>query len=268
MRDAPSFTPRTSLGQNFLINRDIVRRTVEKADITENDVILEIGPGQGVLTREILSSRCSHLHSIEIDRRLEPFLQDIEGDDRFSLHWGDGVKFPYGELRPVPSKVVANIPYHVTTPLIWSILEKLAPSGLSYMIMMVQKEAADRLVAQASTKERYPLGITLAAMGSAKTYMKVSPGSFRPIPKVSSALVELTIERRRDLPSDDLWRKVLKAGFSQRRKKLANNLVSLGVKKEEILALMDRSDIPSEARAETLSVSQWLEFVESLRRAV
>ena len=252
------FTPRTSLGQNFLVNLDIVRRTVERADISEDDVILEIGPGQGVLTREILSSRCRHLHSVEIDRRLEPFLADLTDEPRFSLHWGDGVTFDYGKLDPIPTKVVANIPYHVTTPLIWSIMESLAVKGLSYMILMVQKEAADRLVASRNTKERYPLGITVEAMGRAKTFMKVSPGSFRPVPRVSSALVEIELNERKNLPGDELWRKILRTSFSQRRKKLINNLISMGWDKDTLSSWLDIAEIPPSARAEELTVDQWI----------
>ncbi len=256
------FTPRTSLGQNFLVNLDIVRRTVERADISEDDVILEVGPGQGVLTREILNSPCRHLHSVEIDRRLEPFLADLIDEPRFSLHWGDGVTFDYENLDPIPNKVVANIPYHVTTPLIWSIMESLAVKGLSYMILMVQKEAADRLVAPRNTKERYPLGITVEAMGRAKTFMKVSPGSFRPVPRVSSALVEIELNQRQDLPGDELWRKILRTSFSQRRKKLINNLISMGWDKDTLISWLEISEIPPSARAEELTVEQWLALLK------
>lgn len=260
------FAPRTSLGQNFLVNLDIVRKTVERADISDQDVILEIGPGQGVLTRAILGSPCRHLHSIEIDRRLEPYLSDLTDERRFSLHWGDGVTFPYDELNPIPNKVVANIPYHVTTPLIWSIMESLATKGLSYMILMVQKEAADRLVAPKNTKERYPLGITIEAMGKAKTFMKVSPGSFRPIPRVSSALVEIEIHRRTELPQNHLWRKLMKASFAQRRKKLVNNLTALGWKKDLLESWLEESDIPTASRAEDLSCDQWLSLLDIVER--
>ncbi len=256
------FAPRTSLGQNFLINMDIVRKTVERADISDKDVILEIGPGQGVLTRAILGSPCRHLHSVEIDRRLEPFLEDLSEDRRFSLHWGDGVTFTYEKLDPTPNKVVANIPYHVTTPLIWSIIESLATRGLSYMILMVQKEAADRLIAPKNTKERYPLGITIEAMGKAKTFMKVSPGSFRPIPKVSSALVEIEICRRVELPQNALWRKLMRASFAQRRKKLINNLTSLGWEKDLLESWLEESGIPTASRAEDLSCDQWLSLLD------
>lgn len=259
------FSPRTSLGQNFLVNRDIVRRTVEQAKVKDDDVILEIGPGQGILTREILASPCRHVHAVEIDRRLEPFLEDVLSNPKFSIHWGDGVTFPYRELNPVPTKVIANIPYHVTTPLIWALLESLAPN-VDYMILMVQKEAADRLVAPKGTKDRYPLGITLEAMGRAKIYMKVSPGSFRPVPRVSSALVELEINGRPDLPRNGLWRNVLKLSFSQRRKTLSNNLKALGKSKDTVESWLSASIIPKSARAEDLSLEQWLALLETLER--
>ncbi|PIE54751.1 MAG: ribosomal RNA small subunit methyltransferase A [Dethiosulfovibrio peptidovorans] len=258
-----TFTPNTNLGQNFLINREIVRQIIVRANLNSNDVVLEIGPGQGVLSRAILESPCSHLHSVEIDRRLESYLRDCEGP-RFSLHWGDGVTFPYETLTPCPNKVVANIPYHVTTPLLWALLEKLAPLGLQYLILMVQKEAADRLVAHEGTKDRYPLGIAIEAMGQAKVYMKVSPGSFRPIPRVHSALVEIWIDDQRELAQDSIWRRILRGGFAQRRKKLTNNLTVLGYEKNELLSAFEQAGISPSARAEDLTSDQWL----ALRRAI
>lgn len=254
------FVHKTSLGQNFLVNRSVLKRTVERASIKENDVILEIGPGQGVLTREILTSPCRHLHSVEIDRRLEPFLADLQEDDRFDLHWGDGVTFDYTSLVPLPNKIVANIPYHITTPFIWALLESMAPLGMTYIILMVQKEAADRLIAPPRTKERYPLGITIEAMGEARTFMKVSPGSFNPAPRVSSALIEISIKKRVNLANDALWRKIIRAGFAQRRKKLLKNLsiIDLGIEKKNLAICIEGAGLGGNARAEELSVDEWL----------
>lgn len=264
MESNRDFKPLTGLGQNFLVNCGIVRKTVEYAKIERNDVILEIGPGRGILTREILTSPCRHLHAVEIDQRLEPFLKDLLPDPRFSLHWGDGVTFSYGDLDPLPTKVIANLPYHVTTPLIWALLESLTP-GVGYMILMVQKEAADRLTAQGGTKDRYPLGITLEAMGKAKVCMKVSPGSFRPVPRVSSSLVELEIHQRTYLAKDGLWRKLLKLSFAQRRKILSNNLKAFGKPGDTVDTWLSSSGIPKSARAEDLSLEQWLSLMERIK---
>ena len=237
-------------GQNFLIDRNILGLIIARAELTHNDCVLEIGPGHGVLTREILAQKVKCLHCVELDERLRPELESID-DDRLLLHWGDALKFNYSSLDPFPNKVVANIPYKITTPLIWELL-KFADKGLRYMLMMLQKEAAERIVACPDTKARYPLGVCIDAVGRARVVRRVSPKCFRPVPKVESAIVEIEITRNFGLTSSELWSKMLHLGFTHRRKTLANNLKGW--------------DIPEdlgEKRAEDLSADEWVKIYSS-----
>ena len=267
MSDRQQFHQKKSLGQNFLTDRKVLSQIVEMARLTPQDVVLEIGPGQGVLTRELLASPCAFVHSIEIDRGLEPFLTDLSilYPDRFTLHWADALLLDYSSLDPVPDKVVANLPYNVTTPLLWRLLEEL-PTVSAYLVM-VQKEAAERLTAPPRTKPRYPLGVTLEVMGQAEIVLSVPPTAFRPAPKVDSALMKITLPGRHpDLPRNELWRQLLRRGFSQRRKKLSKNLRNWrpDLSWDEIF---QKAFIQENARAEELSVSQWMAMLQVLEAA-
>ena len=186
MVERKPFRHKKSLGQNFLADRNILRKIVERAAPAPGDVLLEVGAGQGVLTRELLASPCAFLYSMEIDRGLEPFLSDIPllHPARFRLIWGDALEADFSLLSPAPDKVVANIPYNITTPLLWKLLETL-PSA-AYFLLMVQKEAADRMIAPPATKERYPLGVTLELTGSVRNVLNVPPTAFRPVRAVNS----------------------------------------------------------------------------------
>ena len=258
--ESENFRHKKSLGQNFLVDRNILRFIVERASPGAEDVVLEIGPGKGVLTREILASSCSLLYSVEIDRALEPFLSGIEAlhPRRFRLIWGDAMEAAYSSFSPPPGKVIANIPYNITTPLIWRLLEEL-PS-VRYYLLMVQKEAAERITAPSGTKSRYPLGITLELMGKASTVRNVPREVFRPVPGVDSCLLEILLSgEHRKLPVDTLWRGMLRSGFSQRRKKLLKNLRGF----HPALPWQDffeQAGIGENSRAEELSALQWLEL--------
>lgn len=240
-------------GQNFLVDKNILGIMTSQADIKENDCVLEIGPGHGVLTRAILAQKVKCLHCIELDERLRPELEDIH-DDRLNLHWGDAVKYDYASLEPFPDKVIANIPYKITTPLIWELV-KFADKGLRYMLLMLQKEAAERITALPDTKARYPLGVCIEAVGRARVVRNVPPQCFRPIPKVYSAIVEIEITHNFGLAGSALWSRMLHEGFAHRRKTLANNLKGwvipegLGGKRAEDLSADEWVKIYSSAQA-------------------
>ncbi len=197
---------------------------------------------------------------MEIDRSLSGYLCDIPlaNPGRFSLIWEDALALDYTALSPHPGKVVANIPYNITTPLIWRLLEQLPPFGTDFFLLMVQREAADRVIAPPRTKERYPLGITLELMGKATLVRNVSPRSFRPAPSVLSALLEIRLSGCYiDLPNDALWRGMLRSGFAHRRKKLLNNLLSLSPEKDW-KTLFHTGGICENARAEELTGDDWI----------
>ena len=242
--------PLKRYGQNFLIDKNILGLMISQANITENDCVLEIGPGHGVLTKAILAQKVKCLHCVELDERLRPELEEIH-DDRLTLHWGDAVKYDYSSLEPFPAKVVANIPYKITTPLIWELI-KFADRGLRYMLLMLQKEAAERIIAPPDTKARYPLGVCIEAAGRAKVIRNVPPQCFRPIPKVYSAVVEIETARNFGLAGSALWSEMLHLGFAHRRKTLANNLKGWAIPE----------DLGGK-RAEDLSADEWIKIYSS-----
>jgi len=141
--------PRKSLGQHFLVDDNILGVIVRLAELDVADVALEIGPGLGVLT-SVLSSHCSHVHAVELDRRLEPHLRGIASAPNVSLHWGDALRLDLSNLEPAPTKLVANLPYNVATPIVAESLDRLP--GIDLWCVMVQREVADRFSAVPSTK--------------------------------------------------------------------------------------------------------------------
>ncbi|MBQ6775727.1 MAG: ribosomal RNA small subunit methyltransferase A [Synergistaceae bacterium] len=242
-------------GQNFLIDKNILAEIVSRSDAGEDDCVLEVGPGHGVLTRALLARGVGHLHAIELDERLRPELEELaRGEENFSLHWGDAVKFDYSSLKPFPNKIIANIPYNITTPLIWELL-RYAGLGLTYHLYMLQMEAAVRLTAPPDSKARYPLGVTIEAMGHASIVRSVGRKCFRPVPNVDSAIVEIVIEKNFALMENSSWSELLHRGFAHRRKTLINNLKGfMNISRETFEAL----GLDANIRAEDLTCEQWL----------
>ncbi len=264
--EAPLFRPRTEIGQNFLHDPGVVRFMTESIAPGPEDRILEVGPGQGILSRGLLGTPCGALLAVELDRRLEPYLADLREDPRFELHFGDALTTDLARCfsRP-PNRLVANLPYHITTPLLFKVLEELAPGGLRDGLVMVQLEAGRRIVAPPGSRERCPLGVLLEALGEARIVRRVGRGAFRPIPEVESCLVTFRIERNRDLANDGAFRLLLRAGFAQRRKTLANALSS-GLRRdrtsiEQALAL---SGFDARIRAEALPLEGWFRLRDRL----
>lgn len=271
MQKKPSFIHKTSLGQNFLVDKNILGKILEYAAVSSMDVILEVGSGMGVLTSELASSGCRKVYSIEIDRRLDPFLAPLkEKYSNLSIIWADAVKYDFGKMDPFPTKMVANIPYNITTPLLWELITIPESKQLNYFLIMVQKEAAERICAPPGTKERYPLGITIEAMGKARILRTIPPRAFRPIPKVESALLEIRINKEFSYAYDRIWRNMLKTGFAQRRKKLANNLITMSGKldKDILAQLMEKLKIDALSRAEQLSTEEWIKLYEGLKSVI
>jgi 16S rRNA (adenine1518-N6/adenine1519-N6)-dimethyltransferase len=255
----------TRIGQNFLVDKNILQVILRHAEITQEDSVLEVGAGKGILTRGILEKNPLVLYSLEIDRSLEPFLEKLSDSfGNLRVFWGDALRegFP-SSFDPIPNKMVANIPYHITTPLIWKVLESLAGKGLKYLLLMVQKEAAERICAPAHCKERYPLGITIQSMGEARVLRLVPPEAFRPAPSVTSALLEIKLSGREGLPNCQLWRRLLRSGFAQRRKTLVNNLGrDFPELKAEIAIMTTSLGFPVTARAEELEIEEWHDLLE------
>lgn len=266
MAEKRRFINNTDIGQNFLIDESVVAYTVKRAAVTPDDVLLEIGPGGGILTRGLLSAGPRALCAVEVDERLRDGLEALASrDGRLRLFWGDAVRFDYrSELPETPTKIVANLPYHITTPILWTFLEKLIPAGVGYMLLMVQLESAERIASPERSRARSPLGVTVEAMGGVEILRKVPPQAFRPQPRVNSALIEIKIERNRGLANDRTWRVLLARSFTQRRKTLVNNWTACyaDIDRERALAILDAHGLSATARAEELPLEKWFELAK------
>lgn len=261
MANKKHFVHNTDIGQNFLIDGAVAEDIVKRAALSPEDVVLEIGPGDGMLTRGLLTAPVKALYSVEIDERLREGIEKIEARDaRYKCFWGDAVRFDYAEGLPQrPNKIIANLPYHITTPLMWAFLEQLAPRGVSRMILMVQLESAERIISPAGHRERSPLGITVEAMGSAEIFRKVPPSAFHPQPKVNSALIDVKLDKNLDIANDRTWRALMARSFTQRRKTLVNNWTAGygGIDRERALAILEEQGLKATERAEELRLDKW-----------
>ncbi|MEG1501899.1 MAG: 16S rRNA (adenine(1518)-N(6)/adenine(1519)-N(6))-dimethyltransferase RsmA [Synergistaceae bacterium] len=266
MSKIPHFIHNTDIGQNFLIDHSVVDFMIENAKLTPEDKVLEIGPGEGMLTEGLLASPCSSLCTIELDERLKHVIEMLAiQNSKMSTRWGDAVQFDYeNELPFSPNRIIANLPYHITTPLLWAFLEKLAPKDLNYMLLMVQLESGERISSKEGHRERSPLGITIEAMGASKILRKVPPTSFRPQPRVNSCLIEIKLEKNRELANDRTWRGLLSRSFAQRRKTLVNNWISgyNDVTKDIALSILERNGLKPSSRAEELTLDSWFALLK------
>lgn len=261
MAKLPHFIHNTDIGQNFLIDRSVVDYMIGRAALGSEDFVLEIGPGEGILTEGLLSTGLGGICTLELDTRLKHVVETLERKDkRMTALWGDAVRFDYENGLPwYPNRVIANLPYHITTPLLWVFLEKLIPHNLDYMLLMVQLESAERIVSPAGHRERSPLGITLSAMGGSEILRRIPPSSFRPQPRVNSCLIEIKIEKNRGLALDKTWRALLARSFAQRRKTLVNNWIAgyPEINREAAQEILGRHGLKPAARAEELSLETW-----------
>lgn len=258
-----------SLGQNFLIDGNIVRKIVSESNITDKDYILEIGPGMGTLTEE-LALRAKKVVAIELDSSLLPILEETLGKyNNVEIIHGDVLKIDLEKLiqeklNNGPVKVVANLPYYVTTPIIGKLIEDNL--NLDSITVMVQKEVAERMAASPGGKEYGSLSIFVNFYSNPEIVVKVPKTVFMPQPKIDSAVIRLTLKK--DLPDidQDKFFKVVKAGFSKRRKTIINALSSYGfnIEKETIRESLEQSNINPEERAEKLSVEDFIKISKSL----
>jgi 16S rRNA (adenine1518-N6/adenine1519-N6)-dimethyltransferase len=252
--------PKKELGQHFLVDDNILGVIERLAELGSTDVVLEIGAGLGVLTRR-LSERVAHVHAIEVDRSLAPRLADVVANAKVDVHWGDALRLDLGALRPQPTKLVANLPYNVATPIVAESLAGLP--ALELWCVMVQREVADRFFASPSTKA-YGAVSVLVQLAARKTgFHPVARTVFRPPPNVDSALVAF---RRTPLPPRfEHVREVVEAAFAHRRKTLPNSLQLAGVAtREDAVAALARIGRERAVRAEELAPREFLALAEAV----
>jgi 16S rRNA (adenine1518-N6/adenine1519-N6)-dimethyltransferase len=240
------------LGQNFLADPNLLDAIVRDAGLSPDAVVLEVGAGEGVLTGR-LAAAAAHVHSVEIDRGLEPALAAIAVLPNVSLHWGDAMKLDLAELEPTPTAMVANLPYSVATPLIRRTIEQL-PSLTSWTVM-VQKEIADRLRAAPGSRTYGSPSVVAQLACEVELVRKVDPAVFRPRPRVDSAILRL---RRTGPAADPATHALVRAAFAHRRKSLARSLEhgregSLAPARAALAEL----GLAEDARAEALSPEQF-----------
>jgi len=246
------------LGQHFLVDENILRVIERLAQLDPSDVVLEIGPGQGVLTR-FLAERVALVHAVEVDRSLEPHLPD---DERVRVQFGDALRLDLAALDPPPAKLVSNLPYNIATPLVAESLGGLPTVDL--WCVMVQREVADRFFAAPSTKAFGAVSVVVQLATERTGFHPVSRDVFRPRPNVDSALV--AFRRRGPLPEN--WprvRRVVDAAFAHRRKTLPNSLQLAGFADRgaaaDALAAIGRD---ASVRAEALEPHEFVALAEAL----
>ena len=253
------FSNKKSLGQNFLTNGSIAQRIVASANLSENDNILEIGPGKGILT-EYLAISSAHALAIEIDQRLiEPLQKQFKNIEIINE---DILKIDLPKLIEGNNfqkyKVVANLPYYITSKILRLFLETKYPPA--EMILMVQKEVGERIVAL-DGKESI-LSISVKFYADPKILFEVGKENFDPVPKVDSAVIRIT--RKNKIPDIDIKKlfTLVRAGFSAKRKMLINNLANLGHPRAELSEILKKAGIEPTVRAEKLKVEDWAKLYQ------
>lgn len=269
----------TKLGQNFLINHNIARKIVEAANLTPSDIILEIGPGKGILTEE-LAKKAGKVVAIEIDKKLVVILRDkFKQDNNIEIIEGDILKINLNKLIPnfqspitnknpnskfliTNYKIVANLPYYITSPVIRMFLESEKPP--SEMILMVQKEVAERIVA--SPGQMSILSVAVQYYAKPEILFTVGKKNFDPAPKVDSAVIKISeIKKQKSKIEDKKFFRLIRAGFCSKRKTLVNNLAnSFHLDKKKVEEKIKKAGFLTTARAQELSVKDWKRLIKKL----
>ena len=249
-------------GQNFLNDKEeILNKIIEVSNINEESEILEIGPGQGALTA-LLVERVKKLTCIEIDKDLENGLRKkFDRKENYSLVMGDVLEVDFKKYLNAGTKVVANIPYYITSPIINKIIENKDLIDEAYI--MVQKEVGERICAK-SGKERSVLTLAVEYYGEANYLFTIPREFFNPIPNVDSAFISIKFykdKRYEDKISEDLFFKYIKAAFSNKRKNIVNNFSTLGYSKNEIKELLQELEVSENERAENISIEKFIEII-------
>lgn len=260
--DKYNFRFSKGLGQNFLIDGNIVRKICEEGEISKEDDILEIGPGIGTLTEE-LSYKANKVVAVELDKSLFPILDEtLAGCNNVEIVPGDILKIDLSKLfsekfESENIKIVANLPYYITTPIIGRLLEE--ELDIDSILVMVQSEVAERMKASPGTKDYGSLSVFVQYYTDPEIVLSVPKTAFMPRPNVDSAVIKLKIRKEKiELKDREIFFKVVKAAFSQRRKTILNSLSSgLKTDKATIRAILEKADIDPKLRAENLTIEDF-----------
>ncbi|WP_295869436.1 16S rRNA (adenine(1518)-N(6)/adenine(1519)-N(6))-dimethyltransferase RsmA [uncultured Veillonella sp.] len=252
------------LGQNFLIKRGIVDEIVHAAELTPGEPVLEVGPGIGTLTQGLAQSGAD-VTAIELDRRLLEVLDTtLASYDNVRIVHGDVLKLDVPTImNHKPFKVVANLPYYITTPIIMSLLESKLP--IERLVVMVQKEVALRMVAKPGTKDYGALSVAVQYYTEPDIVLDVPPKSFLPAPAVTSSVIRCVLRDKPpvDVIDEKLFFRVVKAGFAQRRKTFANTMKTTGLSKDRIEELLAKANIDGQRRGETFTLQEFADIANA-----
>ena len=260
---APAHVPRRSLGQHFLIDKNIVHKIVRLAELQPGETVLEIGPGRGILTEALLDSS-GLVVAVELDAALCAHLRaTLRRRSNFRLVEGDALTFDYAQV-PSPFLVVANLPYYVSTPLLFRLLEDRR--RIDRLVLMLQEEVVARLAAAPGGKDYGALSIAAQFYCEVRQAFRVPPTCFRPKPQVGSAVVVLTPlpKPRVSVADEAFFFRIVRAGFAHRRKALPNSLRDEGFEGGPTAAALEQAGIDPRRRAETLSIEEFAALTDTL----
>lgn len=274
IRERYGFRLTKSLGQNFLTDKNIIDNIIEASNIGENDLVIEIGPGIGVITKEA-AAKAGSVIAVEIDKNLIPILQETLADetnvkiinrdilktDLTAVIEEEKKNFP--QMESV--RIIGNLPYYITTPIIMKLLENGVPADS--ITVMMQKEVADRIKAAPGNKERGALSVAVQYYCQVVKVTDVPKEVFVPAPKVDSTVLRLDIRKEKpvELKDDKLFFKAVKSGFAQRRKTLLNSLASgTGLGKDKIGQILEEAGIDPGRRAETLDIDEFAKIANGM----
>ena len=255
-----------SLGQNFLIDDSVLTDIVQGADVNDEDLVIEIGPGVGTLTAQLLN-KAKKVVSIELDNDLIPILQEELGSHpNFSLVHKDALKVDFNEIigDEKSVKLVANLPYYVTTPIIVNLLKE--KYNFKSLTIMIQKEVAERINAEPNCKEYGSLSLLVQYYCNTKIIRKVSPSSFIPKPKVDSIVIRLDRldSPRVEVKDEKLMFDIIRNSFNMRRKTLWNGVKNIGIDKEKLQKAFYDAGIDPKRRGETLSLEEFAKLSDEI----
>jgi 16S rRNA (adenine1518-N6/adenine1519-N6)-dimethyltransferase len=262
-----------SFGQNFLIDQNYVNKIISALNPNHDETIVEIGAGRGSLTEKLLESGANVI-AIELDRDLIPFLrEEFEGYKNFTLVEKDGLQVDFNELKESSNpqsaignaqsvKLVANLPFNISTAILQRLIDQR--EVFSEMVLMFQREVVERISAEPGDSGRGFLTVLVEAYLESEKLFDVPPAAFRPAPKVWSAVIRLKPKKVADIENEDLFRKLLSAGFAQKRKTILNNLKNAAerLKIGDAEKLLSDSEIDAKRRAETLTLEEWKRIVK------
>ncbi|MPM07640.1 Ribosomal RNA small subunit methyltransferase A [bioreactor metagenome] len=248
-----------SLGQNFLIDDSVPKDIVAGAEVNEDDLVIEIGPGVGTLTAQLLN-KAKRVVAIELDSDLIPILsKEIGGNPKFTLIHNDALKVNFNEIigDEESVKLVANLPYYVTTPIILKLLKE--DYKFKSLTIMIQKEVAERMNAEPGNKDYGSLSLLVQYYCDTKIVRKVAPQCFIPRPKVDSIVIRLDklTEPKVSVKSEKLFFDIIRSSFNMRRKTLWNGVKNIGLSKEKLELAFNEADIDPKRRGETLSIQEF-----------